>query len=34
MRKATDLTHDNLEANAGLSRMTVQRAGARQIDPR
>ena len=34
MRKAANLTQDDLAANAGLSRMTVQRAEAGQIDPR
>ena len=34
MRKAAKLTRDDLAANAGLSRMTVQRAEAGQIDPR
>ena len=34
LRKAANLTQDDLAANAGLSRMTVQRAEAGQIDPR
>ena len=34
MRKAANLTQDDLAINAGLSRMTVQRAEAGQIDPR
>ena len=34
MRKAANITQHDLAANAGLSRMTVQRAEAGQIDPR
>jgi DNA-binding XRE family transcriptional regulator len=34
MRKAANLTQDDLATHAGLSRMTVQRAEAGQIDPR
>ena len=34
MRKAAYLTQDDLATNAGLSRMTVRRAEAGQIDPR
>jgi DNA-binding XRE family transcriptional regulator len=34
MRKAANLTQDELATHAGLSRMTVQRAEAGQIDPR
>ena len=34
MRKAANLTQDDLATLAGLSRMTVQRAEAGQIDPR
>ncbi len=34
MRRAANLTQDDLATNAGLSRMTVQRAEAGHIDPR
>ena len=34
MRKAANLTQDDLATHAGLSPMTVQRAEAGQIDPR
>ena len=34
MRKAANLSQDELATNSGLSRMTVQRAEAGQIDPR
>ena len=34
MRKAANVAQDDLAADAGLSRMTVQRAEASQIDPR
>ena len=34
MRKAAKLSQDDLATRAGLSRMTVQRAEADQIDPR
>ena len=34
MRKAAKLSQDDLATRAGLSRMTVQRAEAGQIDPR
>lgn len=34
MRKAGNLSQDDLATDAGLSRMTVQRAEAGQIDPR
>jgi DNA-binding XRE family transcriptional regulator len=33
-RKAADLSQDQLATSAGLSRMTVQRTEAGQIDPR
>ena len=33
-RKAADLTQEQLAARSGLSRMTVQRTEAGQIDPR
>ena len=33
-RKAADLTQDQLATRSGLSRMTVQRTEAGQIDPR
>ena len=33
-RKAADLTQEQLALSAGLSRMTVQRTEAGQIDPR
>ena len=34
MRKAANLSQEELATSAGLSRMTVQRAEAGQIDPR
>ena len=34
MHKAANLSQDDLATHAGLSRMTVQRAEAGQIDPR
>ena len=34
MRKAANLSQDDLATNAGLSRMTVQRREAGLIDPR
>lgn len=34
MRKAGNLSQDDLATDAGLNRMTVQRAEAGQIDPR
>ena len=34
MRKAANVAQDDLAADADLSRMTVQRAEAGQIDPR